>query len=294
VYDTILVPTDGSEHADRAAEHALALAAAFDAEVHVLAVADVRAAAGLFSAGGVDSEFVERIEARAREHATATGDLAGDRAVETAVRRGDPSDVILEYAADVDADLLAMGTHGRSGVDRALAGSVTEHVLRRADIPVLTARTTERSAVGDGYDDVLVPTDGSEWAEAAVDHAVAIAERTNARVHAVSVVDIGDISAAEYAPTRELLDHMRDMAQGATDQVARRANEAGVDVTTGVREGRPSAEILDYAAAEGVDLVAMGTRGHGGIRRLLLGSTTERVVRRAEVPVLAVGPGEGA
>jgi nucleotide-binding universal stress UspA family protein len=294
MYDTVLVPSDGSEHAVRAAEHGTYLARAFDATVHLLHVVDVQAAAGIFDAGGVDAAFVERLEAEGEAALDAVEAVAGDAdRVRTASVRGDPSGSILEYADEHGVDLIAMGTHGRTGLGRYVAGSVTERVVRLAEVPVLTVRATERSRVDGDYTDVLVPTDGSEHAAAAVEHGVGIAERTGARVHAVSVVDVSRLgSSPEFAPVAELREQLAAAAERATEAVATRAEEAGLDAVTAVREGRPSRALLAYADERDVDLIAMGTRGRTGIERYLLGSTTARTVRRAEVPVLAVDTGK--
>jgi len=294
MYDTILVPSDGSEHAVRAAEHGAYLGRAFDAAVHLLHVVDVQAAAGIFDAGGVDAAFVERLEAEGERALDAVEAVAGDSdRVRTASVRGEPSGSILEYADDHGVDLIAMGTHGRTGLDRYVAGSVTERVVRLAEVPVLTVRATERSHLDGDYTDVLVPTDGSEHAAAAVEHAVAIAERTGARVHAVSVVDADRLGASPgFAPVAEVRERLAAEAERATEAVATRAEEVGLETVTAVREGRPSKALLAYADEHGVDLIAMGTRGRTGVERYLLGSTTARTVRRAEVPVLAVDGGE--
>lgn len=289
MYDTILVPTDGSEHASRAAEHATAFARAFDATVHVLGVADVQAAAGLFSAGGVDDAFVDRVEAECERAIDGLGDVVGGApSVRTAVVRGRPSEAILDYVDDHGVDLVAMGTHGRTGIDRYVAGSVTERVVRLARVPVLTARRTARAFGGD-YDDVLVPTDGSTAAGRAVDHALAVAGAFDATVHAVNVVDVGSLSVtADYSLPGEVIEALREAGETATAAVAARAREAGLDAVTAVRDGTPARGLLDYAEEAGVDLVTMATAGRTGPSRYLLGSTTERMVRHSEVPVLAV------
>jgi nucleotide-binding universal stress UspA family protein len=289
MYDTILVPTDGSDHARRAAAHALAFARAFDAAVHVVGVADVQSAAGLFAAGGVDAAFVERIEAECERWVAATGEsLAGAPSVRTAVVRGHPAEAILEYVDEHGVELVAMGTHGRTGIGRFVAGSVTESVVRRARVPVLTARLTDRPS-GDGYDDVLVPTDGSAAAGRAVDHGLAVARAFDATVHAVNVVDAGSLSvtADDSVPT-EVIEALRDAGRRAAEDVADRARAAGLDAVAAVRDGSPARGLLDYVDEHGVDLVAMATAGRTGPSRYLLGSTTERVVRHATVPVLAV------
>jgi nucleotide-binding universal stress UspA family protein len=290
MYDTLLVPTDGSEHAERAAEHALSVARAFDATVHLINVVDVQSEGGLFSAGGVDEEFLERLKDQARE---TIADLEapaepGDD-VRTAVVEGRPSEGILDYAAENDADLVFMGTHGRTGLDRYVTGSVTERVVRQSNVPVFTVRATERSAVGDGYDRVLIPTDGSDCAAAAVNHGIAIAKKYDATVHAVNVVNVRTVTASdEIPPHTELLERLEERGEDATEAVAERAREAGLDASTAVLDGVPARGLREYAEENDVDLITMGTHGRRGLDRYLIGSTTTKVVRTAEMPVLSV------
>jgi len=291
MYDSILIPTDGSEHAELAARHGLGLAERFDATVHVVGVVDVAAAAGPFNAGGVDSAFVDRLREEAQSAVTAVEDLSdADVSLQSAVVRGEPGDAIVEYIDDVGIDVVAMGTRGQRGLRRFVTGSVTEHVVRRAHVPVVTARTTDAAPVTD-YEQVLVTTDGSEHAEAAVDHAVAVADAYDATLHVLSVVDISAVAAGPTtSPPMDLLDQFREQGVEATDRMAERARDAGVEVVTEVREGFPGPGLLDYADEAGIDLIAMGTHGRTGVDRLLLGSTTERTIRRAKVPVMSVHP----
>lgn len=142
MYDTIVVPTDGSEGAAAAAEHAVDIAGRYDATLHALYVVDV----GALSYGSAGVE-VGAIETGMREAgAAAVADVAevteaaGVECV-TEVVEGVPHAAIVEYAEDRDADLLVMGTHGRTGIDRLLLGSVAEKVVRSSDVPVLTVRT---------------------------------------------------------------------------------------------------------------------------------------------------------
>ncbi|WP_128478015.1 universal stress protein [Halorussus pelagicus] len=293
MYDTVVVPTDGSDHAERAAEHAFDLARRFDAAVHLVNVVDVQSEGGLFSAGGVDEAFIEQLEDRARETISDLEALAdSDDDVRTAVVHGKPSEGILDYAEESNADLVFMGTHGRTGLNRYVTGSVTERVLRLADVPVFTVQATDRS-VADGYDDVLIPTDGSDCADVAVEHGLAVAERYDATVHAVSVVDIRIAVGTSGDPSdamgeTQILDELEAQAQDAADGVAERAREAGLDAVTAVEKGVPARGLLDYADDSEVDLLTMGTHGRTGIDRYFLGSTTAKVVRTSEVPVLSV------
>lgn len=294
MYDTILIPTDGSDHALRAAEYGLGLARRYDAAVHVVTVIDVQRAAGLFGAGGIDQAFIDRLESAGDERVRSVEAITQDSdRVRSAVVQGPPwkapSAGILEYATDHDADLIVMGTHGRTGLGRALAGSVTERVVRHADVPVLTVGATDR--VADDYERILVPTDGSEHAAAAVDHAISIARTYDASVHVLFVVDLGQVAmASDISPYPQLIDDLRARGEGATAGIATRIRDADLDVVTEVREGTPSKGVLEYATNHDIDLIVMGTHGRTGLDRVLLGSTAARVIRRAELPVLAVKP----
>ena len=139
MYDEILVPTDGSPASDAALEHAVDLAAQYGARLHALYVVD-GAADSTLEAG---SEIV--VEALQSEGETATqrvADAAANAGVDTTttVTTGTAYQSIRDYVADNEIDIIVMGTHGRKGLDRYLLGSVTERVVRTADVPVLTVR----------------------------------------------------------------------------------------------------------------------------------------------------------
>jgi nucleotide-binding universal stress UspA family protein len=145
------------------------------------------------------------------------------------------------------------------------------------------------------YRTILVATDGSDPARTAVDRAVDLAATYGATLRVLYVVDVGDVGllTPNDAPVDSLRQSLRATAEEVTDDAVDRATEAGVDATAEIRIGVPHVEILDYAGDCGADLVALGTHGRRGIRRALIGSVAERVVRRSDVPVLTVGPGEG-
>ena len=136
------------------------------------------------------------------------------------------------------------------------------------------------------YDAILVPTDGSEGVDRTLEHAVEMARRYDATVHALYVVDRRFELAADE-DREDLVERLTERGEAAED--------AGVDAVTGVREGIPYKTILDYAAEADVDVIAMGTHGRTGRDRLAhLGSVTDRVVENAAVPVFVVNIGDGA
>ncbi|QPV63654.1 universal stress protein [Halosimplex litoreum] len=302
MYESILVPTDGSPTAALAADHALALAAAFDASVTALGVVDAEEAAGPFDAGGVDEGSLASLETETERAVESVADRASGVAVDTLVVEGDPGEAILDRAGD--HDLVVLGTPGRSVVDRVLTGSTSARVVRGSPVPVVTVRGEDDRADREAptaYDDVLVPTDGSDAAEVAIEHGLAVAGAFDATVHAVYIVDVsalapganatlGGAGGAAGADTGGLLEPMVESGEQATERVAERARAEGLDAVTEVGEGSPGSMLVEYVDEAGIDFVAMGTHGHTGLDRVLLGSTTERLMRNVSVPMLSVRP----
>lgn len=286
MYNEILVPTDGSPAADAAAETALNLARRFDASLHAINVVELDE-----SPTDAESEVAEEITRRGEETLATLRDRAADVGVSatTSVRETeDPVHrTIIDYATDHDVDLVVMGTHGRTGLNRLVLGSVTERTLRTSPVPVLTVH--EDTALGSDFEKVLVPTDGSEPANVAADHGIGIAEATDAALHVVYVVNLA--SASGEFGSAEVLKALEDAGQQAVDDVVDRAQDAGVrSVEASVLSGTPARAVLDYIEEHDIDVVAMGTHGRTGLERFLLGSVTEKVVRVADVPVLTVSP----
>ena len=269
MYDTILVPTDGSDVAAAAADTAVALARRFDAAVHALYVREA------------DDDGGERATTAVADRAAAAGVAATTAVVdaETAVYEH-----ILEYADEHGVDCIVMGTHGRTGLGRFVLGSVAERTLRESPVPVLTVH--EDTVVDRDLDAVLVPTDGSDCAEAAAAHAVEFARTTGAALHVVHVVDAGAVPADGSGA---VLDELQRAGRDALDSVVDCAERADVStIRASVLTGAPYRAIVDYADAEDVDLVVMGTHGRTGVDRYLLGSVAERVVRLCDRPVLTL------
>ncbi|MFB6223346.1 MAG: universal stress protein [Haloarcula sp.] len=144
MYDSILLPTDGSDGIDAATRHAGTIADRFDATVHVLSVVDTRNRFESPSSGLSADAWVEAERERAMEAIEATvTELPDDIAVETAQREGVPTTEIINYVEQEPVDVVVMGTHGRTGLDHYLIGSVAETVVRKSPVPVLTVRLTD-------------------------------------------------------------------------------------------------------------------------------------------------------
>jgi nucleotide-binding universal stress UspA family protein len=136
------------------------------------------------------------------------------------------------------------------------------------------------------FETVLIATDGSDSAARAVRMALDLADRFDATVHALYVVDAGDVRASPPQVREDLAAAFETAAEDALAFV--REHVDGPELVTSVREGDPADEIVDYARANDIDVVATGTRGRHGEHAFLLGSVAEAVVRRSPVPVLSV------
>lgn len=281
MFDRICVPTDGSDAAAAAFDHVLAVAADHGATVRVLHVADTTRD----SVTRIGGDVVDVLAREGESIVEAAAARAADRGVaaETAVRQGGVPETVAAYADEVDADLVAMSTRGRQGVEH-LVGSTTERVVRRSPVPVLALRPGDE-AVPYPYEDVLVPTDGSPAATAALDEAIPLAERAGATVHVLSVVDTGGIGLGDGGEVDVLSEYADDAVAAGVERVEAAGLEAvgAVEVAASAAHG-----IRAYVDDPGVDLVAMGTHGRTGVGRSLLGSVAERTLRTAPVPVLTV------
>lgn len=141
----VLVPTDGSDASMAAVDHAIDVAATYDATLHTLYVVDQRALAAYYDTGPMIGDLIDNLTSVGENATEAVRERASERevAVETTVLQGIPPAAIDEYVEENEIDLVVMGTHGRTGVERYLLGSVTERVVRTSEVPVLTVRPAE-------------------------------------------------------------------------------------------------------------------------------------------------------
>ena len=289
----ILVPTDFSATSDEALAYAKTLAGRFGASLHL-----VHAFEDPYTTAAFASEMYSTVPISLRDELVQQAEqslaerLPADQKTyfngTTAIVTGTPAKTILEYAATVGADLIVMGTHGRSGMAHLLLGSVAERVLRAATAPVLTIREAPEGAVTR----VLVPTDFSATADAALEYAYLVAERFGASIQLLHVLDdpfVAEGLAAE-AYIAEAPALRTAMLRDAQSRLLHRATEQhpGIPVDREVLFGSGAKTIAEYAKQREADLIVMGTHGRTGVAHLLLGSVAERMVRIASCPVLTV------
>lgn len=136
------------------------------------------------------------------------------------------------------------------------------------------------------YERILLPTDGSDASNPAVEQAIGLARETGAELHVLFVVE--DIPYAPEMMDDQVEGQLREIGEDAIENIRKRADEAGIDIVEAIREGAPHNSILGYADEEDADIIVMGTHGRSGLDRYLLGSVTERVVRTSDIPVLTV------
>ncbi|MCI0342511.1 MAG: universal stress protein [Planctomycetales bacterium] len=207
------------------------------------------------------------------------------------VRAGDPAEVILQYARELRPDIVAMSTHGRSGLSRVLRGSVAESVLRRSPFPLLLATPAKIEGPGadrePGFRRILVPLDRSEAGR----RVLPLAEEVARAFGAVVVLAHVEPVPAEPVLYGAIVKAM-DRASADLRLDVARLEKAGIRARLRVAFGDPAAEILLLARAEKADLLALATHGRTGLARAVFGSVAEAVLREAPVPLLVVRTAE--
>jgi nucleotide-binding universal stress UspA family protein len=292
---TILFATDFSAMANRALDYALALAEGYGATLHmlhavVLHADDPNDPAHHFPDA---AEIADRLEEIAERRMLEQLDERKKVGIEVvrAQRRGiSVAPVILEYAEEIDADVTVLSTHGRRGLSHAIIGSVTEEVVRLSPTPVLTIRGSEEGEIATHIEHVLVPVDFSPHSETAVRHAIEICRTYGACLHLLHVFE-QPVTPEVYLGGGSVfgIDFSRQessLRKAIEDLATRLGVEVPIEVH--VREGRAVAGILAAAEEIPADLIVIATHGLGGLTHVLLGSVTDKVVRRAACPVLTV------
>ncbi len=197
-----------------------------------------------------------------------------------------------------DFDLVVTGTHGRSGVKRVLLGSVAERLQRTLPCPFLAVRAVEGSApaaavAGDTIHlrNILVGCDFSLDSALAIQYALSLAQELEADVHLVNVIQPWyheHLISEPAGLAEELKQAVRQTVERKLSQLVGPEERAWCDVTTSLRTGRPDDELVKYAGEVHADLIVLGLRGHGLVEELFVGSTADRVLRKAPCPVLTV------
>lgn len=285
----ILVPLDGSLAAEQALPRAADLSRAAGAEIVLVRVAPA----------AEDPEAHVRAVHEATEYLDGVSErLAGQELrVDTSVPYGDAAEWIAEEARLREADLIAMSTHGRSGLGRWIYGSVAEAVLARAPVPVLLIRTwrTEADPTPSGQAPrLLVPLDGSAFAEKALPVALRLADALGAELALTrAVYPPSPPLTQEWMVASYLAEELQVREEGARQylsDVARRLAAKGRETEIDVRVGLPVEVVAEAAEEHNAALIVMTTRGHTGVSRLVLGSVAHAVLLESRKPLVLVRP----
>jgi nucleotide-binding universal stress UspA family protein len=298
MYRRILVPLDGSPLGENVVPYARLLGRSLKASIDLLRVTEpVPPEVGDILKGQYPHEIAAGLQHQARQYLDKLTPSAsrGGVKITCLVEEGSPAEVIVKAAEAQPATLVAMSTHGRSGVTRWVLGSVTDKVLHATTNPLLIIRPQEKTVVvrDPTVDNIIAPLDGSAIAEQALPHLIALAKALGAKVTLVRVVPttayymgMMDYPSAAY---QELLDAEEETAGKYLAEIAARLRGEGVAIAAEkLGRGEPAGAVLDLAGGTANPLVAMTTHGRSGVGRFVLGSVADRVIRHVGVPVLVI------
>jgi nucleotide-binding universal stress UspA family protein len=293
-FSHVLYPTDLSEASSHAAHYAATIARWYRTKLTVLHVVPALENAGLtdglhFAGPLVLPPPPDEVEASMRQ--AVADDIPADLAPEFVTLVANPTRAIVDHAVSSAADLIVMGTHGRSGFSRLVSGSVAEKVLRRAPCPVLTipphAPDTPRRAI---FKRILCPIDFSPASKQALGFALDLARQSNGKVTLLAVVEwLSESGLGPEAPASasDFVQHLMHESTERLHGLVADESRTWCDIEEIVASGRAHREILRVASEQGSDLIVMGAHGRG-LGLAFLGSTTPSVVRAAACPVLVV------
>ena len=297
MYSKILVPLDGSKTAEKVLPYARHLAGKFKIPVELLAVLDVANMATHISADKA-RHLDTMIEDGMRASTTYLRGIATtfpEGNVTCTVEKDRAEEAIIGKAGADGGTLIAMATHGRSGMDRFLLGSVAEKVLRGSANPLVLVRAKEEAKTsGEApFKSIIVPLDGSELAESVIPLAATMAKKLDLEVVLFRAYHMpynayggDDGYMVNYD---ELIDSVRDEAKEYLDKKVAEVTKLGVAKVSALsKEGFAGDEIIALGHKTPDGLIAMCSHGRSGVKRWVLGSVTENVVRHSDAPVLVV------
>ena len=306
MYRAIVVPLDGFATAERAIPVAARLARASGARVHLVHAVDVLAfpsyAEGSPAAEWWNGGALRLAEAYLKRLAEENGSkYSVTITTELLLEPVAPS--VVSYVERIGADLIVSTTHGKSPLKRAWVGSVADELARTAPCPTLFLRASEvvpAERAEDPFTHILVPLDGSPLSESVLPAARELAKTEKARITLLNVWDLhplllGTDGLVLPPPLPAYVTSTIDQARTYIERVAADFSRNGLTVQTEVvtaDAGSVAATILEYEREHDVDVLALSTRGAGGLRRLLLGSVADKILRTSTNPVLLFRPPE--
>lgn len=291
----ILCPIDFSDASRHALEHAVAIAKWYEGQITTLHVLHpvVLPQPPVFFAGFTPTATPVETERLACEARLRTWLEPAHRAgvkVDNLFDGGNPAFRILTHAKALQADLIVMGTHGLSGFDRFMLGSVAEKVLRKATCPVMTVPPVSATAAKVPYTRLLCPVDFSDSSLAALRFAFSLAEESDAHLTILHAFDWppDDERLAERFDAPGFRQLVEEGTLERLDALVPDDVRVWCKPVTKVGFGKPYRKILEIAEREAIDLIVIGVRGRNPMDLTVFGSTTNQVVRRASCPVLTL------
>lgn len=299
-FKNIVLTTDLSPNADAAVPYAVALAKQSGGTIHLFHASDSEASAAFVSGIiiGVSAWMASIREQRSEKLSQLADRLAAKSAVNviSACVSGNPAIEAVKFAKKVHADLIVISTHGRRGVSHLFLGSVAEKVLQLSPVPVLTVRPGETVPDELKFTTILVPTDFSENAEAAMPFAIELAKQHGAKLILAYVLDDSTFSedlmwstgSLDIVRSMETIKAQFQLKLTAAAEALR--SKSDLAVTSVFKCGRPHEMLCNTAKEYKADLVVMSTHGYTGLSHLAYGSVAERVLRSCPVPMLSIRP----
>jgi nucleotide-binding universal stress UspA family protein len=292
----ILCPVDFSEASKHAIDHSVVLAGYYKSQIaalHVLTPLSLTVAgAGTSSEEASEIERVRRLTTEAFAVAT-----ANTIEVDVLVDVGQPATLIVERAARLPADLIVMGTHGTTGFQHLVLGSITEKVLRYATCPVLTVPPRAHARSQLPFTHLLCAVDFSDASLDAVRSALSLSRESGAALTLLHVLEwpwdeppppkIEELPFEQGVALAEFRRYSEQSARRRLESLIPDSNRSS-QVTTKLRNGKPHVQILEVAAEVGADLIVIGVHGRNPVDVALFGSTTNQVVRMATCPVFTL------
>lgn len=295
-FKKILCATDFSDFSNHTVNYGVALAKEFGSKLIICHVIDLSSVAiyGEFQLDPIGQQ--NRIIDDAKDQLEK---LTGDQPVdwEPMITVGKPADEILRAVEEEKIDLVISATRGRSGLKRLILGSVTERLMLTLPCPLLVLRSPGHEFISSAdhaikLKKILVGCDFSPDSDQAFNHALSLAQEFEAELHLANVIETpaqSTLLKSESSAVEVIQEDFRDLIrQKLKDMVPEEARN-WCTPQTGILEGQPYEELARYAESNDIDMIVMGIRGHSLMKTLFLGSTTDRVVRRAPCPVLSVG-----
>jgi nucleotide-binding universal stress UspA family protein len=310
MYTKVVIPLDGSELAEGVLPHVAEVIRGRNSTVYLLTVVPVARVTPSVLADFLSSSDGTRERQTAKSQLTAylqalAHELAPIAQTQTRVCFGHPADEILSFANDVEADLITVSTHGRSGISRWVLGSVTDRILHATQCPMLLIRAKPQSASQNiqhppaRYQRILIPLDGSDLAEQALPYVTALIRPNYTRIFLVSVLSNGlsdrTLTLLTSSPpglhlSTTALSKAKVQLTSYMRSVAAALRERGANVHTAVRQGAPAEEILAHAAQVKADVISMTAHGLSGISRWVYGNVAGKILQGAPCPILLVHP----